>query len=491
MKNGLVRSRARAALWALAIATVTPLASALPNEPGLADEPGLAARMAAIFGEYRRAGSPGCAVAIAKAGETAFADGYGMASLELSVPLTAESVFDIGSAAKQFTAASIVLLEQDGKLSLDDPLHRFVPELPEWSSRTTLRQMLHHTSGIRDYTDLLPLAGARTADVTTETEALDMLARQKGLDFAPGTKYSYSNSGYFLLSVVVKRASGRSLRDFAAERIFKPLGMTSTRFVDDHREVVPRRASGYSKARGTNVWRVASSDWEQNGDGGLQTTVGDLLRWDHNFDDPKVGGAALVRALTTPGKLANGDPIDYALALRVDRDRGLLRVRHGGSWAGFRAEFLRYPERRVTVVTTCNFAGATPSRYARAAARLLLPELGEPEASGDASAPKPTLTPTPPPPVLSPAALVRFTGEYYCEELDTVYRLSIRDGALVLSRRGAETERVKPLGADAFEADEPGRMLFWKDAAGGIGGFSIEAGGSPLKFVRIRLPRDP
>lgn len=493
MKTGLVPVN-RLFVWAASglaglagsLVSASPLAAASPDRA-------LAGKVDAIFGEYRRAGTPGCAVAIAKAGETVFADGYGMASLELRVPLTADSVFDIGSAAKQFTAAGIVLLEQDGKLSLDDPLSRFVPELPEWSRRTTLRQMLHHTSGIRDYTSLLDLAGARTADVTTETEALEMLARQKGLDFPPGTKYSYSNSGYFLLSVVVKRASGRSLRDFAAERIFVPLGMTSTRFVDDHREVVPRRASGYSKARGASVFRVAASDWEQNGDGGLQTTVGDLLKWDRNFDDPKVGGAALVQALTTPGKLANGNPIDYALALRVDRDRGLARVRHGGSWAGFRAEFLRYPERRVTVVTMCNFAGAAPSRSARAAARILLPELGEPEASGDAAAaPKPTpmLTP-PPPPVLSPAALVRFTGEYYSDELDAIYRVFVRDGALTLSRRGAEAERLKPLGADAFEAEESGPMRFSRDAAGGVEGFSIEVGESRLKFVRIRLPRDP
>lgn len=540
-------------------------------------EPALAARVDAIFGEYRRGGSPGCAVAVSRAGETVLADGYGIASLEHGIPITPDTVFDIGSAAKQFTAASIVLLEEDGKLSLDDPLARFVPELPEWARRTTLRQLLHHTSGIRDYTGLLSLAGARTADVTTESEALEMLVRQKGLDFPPGSRYSYSNSGYFLLSVVVARASGRSLREFAAERIFRPLGMTSTRFVDDHREVVPRRATGYSRGGNEGGFRLAASDWEQNGDGGVQTTVKDLLRWDHNFDEPAVGGRRLVDELTTPGKLSSGEAIDYALALRVDRDRGLKRVRHGGSWAGFKAEFLRYPERRVTVVTTCNFREAVPSRYARAVAAILLPELGPPESSGEARRPaasgKPVgrpaeaapgvywnaerferrrveedggklwysdgagarrralvadghggfavegssatvvfegrgradkvlveTSPDEPPGVWSlvaarpsppaPADLARFAGVYYSGELDASYRVVARDGALVLTRRGADPETLAPLFENAFETPgDVGIVLFTKSVDGKAPSFRIGTGSSQLDFARIQLPK--
>jgi len=279
MKRGLVRVAALLCVMGLS-SSVAPVSAASPAVPGSLKE-----KIDGIFSEYRQTDSPspGCAVALARAGETLFADGYGLASLEHGIPITTETVFDIGSAAKQFTAASIVLLEEDGKLSLDDPLARFVPELPEWARRTTLAQLLHHTSGIRDYTGLLDLAGARTPDWTTDRDALEILARQRGLDFPPGTRYSYSNSGYFLLSLVVERASGKPLKDFAAERIFVPLKMASTRFVHDHRDVVPRRATGYAKRRGGG-WGVAGSDWEQNGDGGLQTTVGDLLRWDHNFD---------------------------------------------------------------------------------------------------------------------------------------------------------------------------------------------------------------
>ena len=471
---------------AMTIAALTRPGRAL--DPPRSD-PALAAKLDAIFGQYGQAGTPGCAVGIRRGDAPAFAAGYGAASLEQSVPITADTVFDIGSAAKQFTAASVVLLEEDGKLSLDDPLSRFVPELPEWSRRTTLSQLLHHTSGIRDYTDLLSLAGARVADVTTDREALDILARQKGLDFEPGTKYSYSNSGYFLLSIVVSRAAGKPFPEFTAERIFRPLGMTSTRFVPDHRELVLRRAGGYAK--GKSGWRVAASDWEQNGDGVLQTTVLDLLRWDENFDDPRVGGRRLVEELTTPGRLASGEPIDYALALRVDTDGGLRRVRHGGSWAGFKAEFLKYPERRVTVVTLCNFREATPSRYARAAARLLIPELPEREKGDAGTSASRAPTPAPSRPALDAARAAAYAGSYYSDELDTIYSIAWRGSALVLTRRGAEPERLTPAGEREFESEELGTLRFSADSRGKITGFSIPAGGSRISFAPVALPRSP
>jgi len=270
--------------------------------------------------------------------------------------------------------------------------------------------------------------------------------------------------------------------------------MASTRFVDDHREVVPRRATGYAKARAASadIYRVAASDWEQNGDGGLQTTVGDLLLWARNFDDPKVGGPALVQAMTTPGRLASGEPIDYALALRVDRDRGMLRVRHGGSWAGFKAEFLRYPERRVTVVTTCNFREAVPSRYARAAARILLPELGEPEPSEASRAASPT--PVAAPAVafqVSAASAARFAGAYYSDEIDAIFRVAVRDGGLMLTRRGEDPERLKPVREGVFGSEELGPITFRTDARGSVAGFSIGVGESRFDFVRVPLPGVP
>ncbi len=376
-----------------------------------------------VFEEYSRPGSPGCAVAVALEGKTIAARGYGLASLEHRLPITADTVFDVGSAAKQFTAASVVLLAQDGRLTLDDPIRKYVPELAEAASPVTLRQLLHHTSGLRDYTDLLSLAGARTADVTTADEAIAMLARQKGVEFAAGSRYRYCNSGYFLLSLVVQRVSGKSLRDFARERIFSPLKMSSTQFVDDHREIVLDRATGYSRDKG--AFRVAASDWEQTGDGGLQTTARDLLRWHGNFDDPVVGGAALISELIRPGRLSNGQAIDYALGLRVDSDGPLKRIQHGGSWAGFKAQFLRYPEKRLSVAVLCNMRNAVPSRLARAAAAIFLPELTfEAKPAEDAGS------------AATGASVRDFEGTYWNPERFEIRRISVEDGK-VLYRTGS------------------------------------------------------
>ena len=202
------------------------------------------ARVDSIFAAYDRPDAPGCAVGVYRDGRIQYARGYGLADLEHRVPITPATVFDIGSTSKQFTAATILLLEQEGKLSLDDDVRRFLPELPAYERPITIRHLLHHTSGLRDYIGLLRLAGVRTDDVATADDALQMLVRQRALNFAPGDEHLYSNSGYFLLSLIVERAAGRSLRDEARDRIFAPLGMTRTAYLGSYHDVVPDRAIG-------------------------------------------------------------------------------------------------------------------------------------------------------------------------------------------------------------------------------------------------------
>ena len=452
-----------------------------------------------IFHAYDRKDSPGCALAVVERGKVVEARGYGMASLEHDRPIDADTVFDIGSAAKQFTAASVVLLSLDGKLALDDDVRRYVPELPASGIPFTIRQLLHHTSGLRDYTGLLPLAGARTPDLTTEREALEMLARQKGVEFPPGTRYQYCNSGFFLLSIVVERASGKTLRDFAKERIFGPLGMTSTRFVRDSREVIPRRATGYARARkepaGGPEFHVAMSDWEQNGDGGLQTSARDLARWDHNFEQPAVGGAKMIEELTRTGTLSDGKPIDYALGLRVDRDEGILRVRHGGSWAGFKAEFLRYPERRLSVIVTCNVRDAVPSRLARAVAALYLPELArKPAAAGEAS-------PAPPPSAAATSASdsAALAGLYWSERRLEIRRVSFENGkAFYQESAGGKPQPLVALGNGRFRLQSSAvEVAFENDPGAPASGEKHiverdpEEGTSEWRRVKPAAPADP
>jgi CubicO group peptidase (beta-lactamase class C family) len=288
-----------------------------------------AGRIDAVFAAYAGHDAPGCAVGVYREGRVAFARGYGMADLERRVPITPSTLFDLGSTSKQFAAAAIALLVAEGRLAYADDVRRHVPELPDYGTPITIDHLLRHTSGLRDYIGVMVLGGRRIDDASDDQEALDAIVRQRALNFPPGARWSYSNSGYFLLSVIVKRVTGRTLAEFAKERIFDPLGMARTHFRDDHTALLEGRALAYAPGAGGRLVHDMSN-WDQTGDGAVWSSVEELVRWDRNFDDPQVGGAALLRDLQEPGRLADGSPIDYARGLTVDRYRGLPRVHHGG-----------------------------------------------------------------------------------------------------------------------------------------------------------------
>src|SRR5216683_5720150 len=236
-----------------------------------------------IFVDQTKEGSPGCALGVYHDGKMVYSKGYGLANLEENVPVTPQSVFDIGSTSKQFTAASILLLEKEGKLSLNDDVRKYVPELPDYGQKVTILQLLNHTSGLRDYLTLMDLAGIHTDGLTTDEDALQMIYRQKALNFAPGSDWLYSNTGFFLLSAIVKRVSGKTLREFAAENIFVPLEMTHTQYRDDHTSLIANRALAYDAKEKGGGYRLDVSYFEQTGDGAVHTSVEDLLKWDENF----------------------------------------------------------------------------------------------------------------------------------------------------------------------------------------------------------------
>jgi CubicO group peptidase (beta-lactamase class C family) len=362
---------------ALALALAGAVAAACRGAPS--SPAALQARVDALFGRFTRGLSPGCALAVVEDGRVTLARGYGFADLRRRLPITPRTVFDIASASKQFTAASVLLLAARGRLSLDDDVRKYLPELPRHDAAITLRQLLHHTSGLPNYLDLLAKAGKRYEEVTTDDDALAALAGAPELLFAPGTAFRYNDSGYFLLSLVVKRVTGESLRQFAAENLFAPLGMTDTRIVDDLTRQVPRRAVPYAPADGG--FEPELSRWEQTGDGGVNSTVLDLARWESGFDSGAIGGAgaagaaagkALASAMTTPGTLADGRPLAYGGGLFLDRFHGLRRVHHPGSWRGFGAELLRLPDRRLAVITLCNVSDADPAGLSEQVAELYL-----------------------------------------------------------------------------------------------------------------------
>src|SRR5215204_2377609 len=358
--------------------------------PVAAAQDSLTARVDSVFAAFERPGAPGCALGVYRDGRMLHSRGFGLANIADATPITPKTIFDIGSTSKQFTAASVILLAQQGKLSLDDDVRRFIPELPRYQKPITIRHLLHHTSGVRDYIGLLTLGGADVAGRTTAKQALDAIVRQKALNFEPGTEHLYSNSGYFLLSQIVERASGKSMRVFAEENIFRPLGMTVTHYRDDHSLPLPGAATAYAPSAAG--WAVDMSKWEQTGDGAVYTTVEDLLRWDNNFYAPKVGGPRLLEELQRTGTLADGRALTYAAGLTVDRFRGLRTVSHGGSWAGFRAELLRFPDEKLSVSALCNVANSAPSALARSVASIYLADKLAPvtqasSAASDAAAP--------------------------------------------------------------------------------------------------------
>ncbi|HET9986716.1 MAG TPA: serine hydrolase domain-containing protein [Longimicrobiales bacterium] len=435
-------SRRFPALALAGAALLGPSAALHAQAPILAGD--TAARIDAVFAKYSDPGSPspGCALNVVRQGVSAYEKGYGYASLEQGVPNGPRTVFDIGSTSKQFTAASLVLLAQDGKLSLDDDVRKYIPELPELGATVTIRHLLNHTSGWRDYTDLMVLAGWDERDHTTDREALEPLLRQKALNFAPGSDWRYSNSGYFLAGLVVSRVSGMPLREFARRRIFAPLGMSDTRFLDDTRLVVPRRATGYAPGDSAG-WVVEMSDWEQVGDGAVQTTVEDLARWDANFYAPTVGGAGLPAAMQTRARLSDGRELTYGLGLFVDDYHGERRVQHGGAWAGYRAMLMRFPDRRLSVIVLCNSAEANTMSLAQGVADVFL------------AAPKTVAKAAPRAKPLPAAEAARYAGLWVSETVGTRARLEASDGALSI-RRGGQSVALAPLGGGRFRDETTG-----------------------------------
>lgn len=415
-------------LYCVAIATaLAPASVAMAQSAGNGADTSTAARIDRIFAQWDRSDSPGCALGVFRDGRIVYARGYGMANLELGVALSPQSVLDIGSTSKQFTAMSVVLLAQQGKLSLDDDVRKHIPELPAYEKPVTIRHILTHTSGLRDYLTLWYLAGIDDADYTTEAEALEVIARQKVLNFAPGEQRLYSNSGFFLASVLVERASGKSLAQFAEENIFRPLGMRHTRFNNDHTSIIPGRATGYARRDGGG-YSTSMSDFEQIGDGGVLTSIEDLQLWDENFYTGKVGGRAAIELLHQRAVLNNGRTESFALGLIVDTHRGQRRVRHGGSWAGYRAELMRFPDQHLSVATLCNLAGTDPTTLARRVAEVYL-------APAFAAAPE---TPADRAPASGPVTLAardvqRFVGLYQSPLTGELRRVRLRGDSLQIS----------------------------------------------------------
>lgn len=423
-----------------------------------------------LFDAWRGTETPGCAVGVSRNGDLVLERGYGMANLETGTPIRSSTIFHAASIAKQFTAMAIMLLVREGKLSLDDDIRKFIPELPDYGTPIKVRHLLTHTSGLRDFFEMLILARGRfEEDRITDADMMDIITRQKALNFQPGAEYLYSNTGYGLLEIIVKRLSGQSLREFAARRIFAPLGMSHTLFHDDYTALVPGRASGYA-GRGAG-WRSSAPNYDVYGATSLFTTIGDLLTWANNFENPLVGDTSIVRQMSTSAVLPDGDSTDYGFGLSLVNDRGARVQEHEGSDPGFRAYLGRYPTYGLAIVVLCNTRSANAVALGHDIAGIYLDTILKPEV---------------PYPLAGRRAADTLVGAsragvYFDPTGREVVEMTWRDGGLYTARRGGR--KLVPLDDHRFQLE--GLPIVHTFGAGQHAGFvasSLVLGHQPTPF---------
>jgi CubicO group peptidase (beta-lactamase class C family) len=399
-----------------------------------------------LFKTWNRPDSPGCALGVIKDGRFIYKRGYGMANLEYDIPISSQSVFRIGSTSKQFTAMCIALLEEKGKISVNDSIRKYFPEMPDYANDIKIRHLLHHMSGIRDYLTLWSIAGERNDDFFIDPEVVDLLARQNELNFNPGDEFLYSNSGYFLLSEIVKRVTGKSMGVFAEEYIFNPLGMKNTHFHDDHTLIVKNRASGYASLRGGG-FRISMTTLGMIGDGGIFTCVDDLLMWDQNFYDNRLGKGSqeLIARFLTPGKLNNGEELDYAFGLGIGDYKGLEMISHGGAFVGFRADMIRFPEQKFSVICLANLNRISPSQLARKVADIFLADQFKEEAA------KKEAPPAKPRFIKLPKAELKDKAGLYKNPIDgVIWKIALRNGRLAVTTSSLSRFSLSPVSKTKF-----------------------------------------
>jgi CubicO group peptidase (beta-lactamase class C family) len=442
----------------------------------------------AIFADYASSGSPGCAVSVTRDGSTLFQRAYGLADIEQDVPITPQSAFYAASVSKQFTAAAIGLLVLRGQLSLDANVRDLVPEVPDYGTPITVRHLLHHTSGLRDYLSLSAISGAPEDAPLTESDFLATISRQRGLNFAPGTRYSYSNTGYVLLSLIVRQASGLSLREYATREIFMPLGMANTVFRDSHTTLIPRRATAYDTIDGGFRTRVPGFDLV--GDGGLFTTAEDLAKWNPAALDRALDVPGLSALMVERGRLDSGETIDYAMGLNIGTYRGAPIVRHGGSYGGYRAAYAVVPSASTTVALLCNIRSAAPFAMTNRILDVYLGDrLAENAPATPAAVPASTAARSP---ISNPGFETReLLGDYFSAELDA--RWTIQPGAtdgIALRRQNLAPMALSVIDTAQLHftiSDTPLALRFERDGSGHVTGFIADIDEiSGIRFEKLR-----
>ncbi|MEA3461152.1 MAG: serine hydrolase domain-containing protein, partial [Bacteroidota bacterium] len=436
-----------------------------------------------LFCAYSEEGVPGGVVGVIYRGEVVFSKAYGLANLTHDLPYKVSTPTNIGSVSKQFTAFAILLLEKEGKLSLDDDVRKYIPELPDLGQVVTLKNMLNHTNGFREVYNLMPMTGWKGEDMLRREEIIEMLKRQEELQNAPGEEYNYNNSAFILLAEIVDRISGMSFPEFMEEQVFGPLGMSSSVVRSNPAVIIPGASQGYF--RDSAGYHEAGDLYAAYGAGGIYTTVEDFSRWMGNFSRPLVGGLELVNRLVTVDTLNNGDTLSYALGIGVNEYRGLTVYSHGGADNAHRAYLVYFPQIDGGVVAMSNNASFTSSRIAYAMADLYFGDqmeadegVKEDEDEGEAADSDEVTVP--------PEVLERYVGEYLVEGTGFELIFKIVDGGLIVTIEGqSETTRMIPLSQSEFTfEDSPAITKFIANEEEEVSRAEISQDGVTTVFVR-------
>ena len=440
-----------------------------------------------LFSEYNSE-TAGVAIAVVKDGAIVFEKGYGMANLEYAIPITPKTIFHIASVSKQFTAFSIYLLEKEGKISFEDNIRKYIPEVPNFGKPITIKHLLYHTSGLKDQWALLTLAGWRMDDVITTDQILKLVSQQKELNFPTGTQFKYSNTGYTLLAEIVKRVSGQSFAEFTEAKIFLPLGMTNTQFYDDHEKIVKNRAYSYGQENGFSKKRTLS--YSNVGATSLFTTVEDLSKWTMNFEKPIVGDSELIKKFNELAKLddekpviltvLDGETIYHAKGQFFRNYRGLTLFNHTGGDAGYRTYLARFPEKRFSVIVLSNDESFSSLKTGLDIAKFYLKD----DLKKRITVKPQNIENNPIKPFNSD--LTEFEGEYYNPELTTTYQLKVNGNKLIMSHRRLSDIELTQIGKDKFSGTNTfGFEMKILRTSQEVVGFEISNfGAKNVKFVR-------
>ena len=438
----------------------------------MTDQETVEAKVDQLFVEWNRPDSPGAAVAVTRNGEIIYKHGYGMANLEYDIPITTSTIFDIASVSKQFAAFAIATLSHQGKLSIDDDIRTHLPDVPDFGHTITIRHLLHHTSGLRDWVQSLVIAGVGMDDVISFKHILKMVRHQKALNFEPGAEYLYSNTGYNLLAEIVETVTGDSFREWTDTHIFKLLGMTNSHFHDDYEMILKNRAYSYQAVE-NGGFKQAVNNTTALGSSSLYSTVEDLAKWILNFDDTRIGEQTVIEQMHERGVLNNGEQISYAFGLNIGTYRGLQTVGHSGLWRGFRSHLMHFPDQKFGVVILCNLDTFNPLSLVEKVADIYLADMLAPEAASESEKIDESTEETTSEPMI-PEQLARFEGDYYTEELDTTYTIRVCGDQLVAQHRQHDNILLTYAGdhflGDAWFFPE---VRFAQDDTGQIIGFSL------------------